>query len=199
MRGVSSWYICPEASFSSWKILIIFWENQGNIREFYFENCVGTLLYHENDTITITVTHLKNVSGIFTSNKIHNFDLVHFLYFQNMSYLVLVIVVCMVSECHCASNGTNFIQGPADVYLNCILLGVALWSIIDCASSSSDMEHYETRFAYRNGKCHVCRADNENCVTLDYEYQLADPHFAIGENITFVLGRSLFILKTLSW
>ena len=109
-----------------------------------------------------------------------------------MSYLVLVIVVCMVSERHCVSNGVNFIQGPADVYLNCILLDVTSRSVIDCALRSSDMEHYENSLAYRNGKCHVCRADNENCVTLDYEYQLAGPHFAKGESITFVLGRSFF-------
>ena len=111
-----------------------------------YEFCIKIILYHESDTITITVTRLKMFRG-FCLKKIpdvgHNFNLVYFLYFQNMSYLVLVIVVCMVSKCHCVSNGINFIQGPADVYLNCILLDVAFRSIIDCALSSSYMEHYE--------------------------------------------------------
>ena len=91
-----------------------------------------------------------------------------------MLYLVLIVVFFMIDECHNTSNGVNYTQRSSDVYLKCInITDTRPRSIIECALLSSQIEHYENRFAYRNGNCHACRADNENCV----EYQLAGPHF----------------------
>ena len=109
----------------------------------------------------------------------------HFIgIFQTMFHFTLVIAVCMVSGHNCVSNGVNYIQGPNDVFLNCI--DVTSRSITDCALRASHMEHYENRFAYRNGKCHVCRADNENCVISVDEYKLAGPHFVKGRILCII-------------
>ena len=96
--------------------------------------------------------------------------------FRNMLYIVLIIVLCLVKGHSAASK---FILGPPSAFLNCI--EITSRSIIECALRASVMDHYENRLAYRNGKCHVCRADNENCVVSEDEYQLAGPHFIKGE------------------
>ena len=87
----------------------------------------------------------------------------------------------MADECYSVPNGVNYIQRSSDVYLNCVdITNIKSRSVIECALLASGMEHYEDRFAYRNGKCRVCRADNENCVVLAEEYKLAGPHFVKG-------------------
>ena len=111
--------------------------------------------------------------------------------FQDMLYIVLVIVGCMIGEHYCESNGINFIQGGHDVHLNCI--DVTSRSVIDCALKAHHMEHYEDRFAYRNGKCHVCRADDENCFVSPDEYLQAGPHFVKGRTLNIMWQEGIFM------
>ena len=111
-----------------------------------------------------------------------------------MCYLVLLILVFMFGKYNCVSDGVNFIQGPNDVSLNCI--DVASRSMTDCALTASHMEHYENRFAYRSGKCHVCRADNENCVISEDEYKVTGPHFVKGRRLA-ILRQLGIVIRTL--
>ena len=104
-----------------------------------------------------------------------------------MFYHVVITALFMAGECCSVSTGVNFIQGPPDVYLNCIqIIEITFRSIIECALRASQMAHYENRFAFSNGKCHVCRADNENCAVSDDEYQLAGPHFVRGGSLVIM-------------
>ena len=100
----------------------------------------------------------------------------------------------MFGKRNCVSDGVNFIQGPNDVSLNCI--DVTSRSMTDCALIASHMEHYENRFAYRSGKCHVCRADNENCVISEDEYKVTGPHFVKGRRLA-ILRQVGIVIRTL--
>ena len=75
---------------------------------------------------------------------------------------------------HVVSSEANFELGPPGVSLNCIPISSRY--IIECALQASMMDLYENQFVYRDGQCHVCRADNVNCAVSEHEYSLAGPH-----------------------
>ena len=92
---------------------------------------------------------------------------------RNM-HLDLILIVFTTKACCSISSGVEFIRGPPGISLYCIDIGdFTPRSVIECALRTSQMELYGNSFAYRNGKCYVCRADSENCNVSEDEYTWA--------------------------
>ena len=92
--------------------------------------------------------------------------------------LLVILVTCMVDMSRGVSTEATYQLRPSGVYLNCV--SISSRSSVDCALQASQMYLYKNQFAYRDGQCHICRADNANCAASDDEYLLAGPHHIRG-------------------
>ena len=54
-------------------------------------------------------------------------------------------------------------------------------STVNCALRAAGMAYYDNSFAYRDGKCYLCRADNVNCAASQTEFRLVGPHYFQGK------------------
>ena len=99
-------------------------------------------------------------------------------YFTRTMHCLGILVTIIIVVSPGVSTEANFTLGPPGVSLNCI--PISSRSSVECALRASNMDLYEGQFAYRDGQCHVCRADNINCAVLEDEYLLAGPHHFRG-------------------
>ena len=107
----------------------------------------------------------------------YGFRLKHLIDSTDM-FLLVIFITCTVVVSHCESTEAKFELGSPDVSLNCI--PISSRSSVECALRASQIALYGNQFAYRDGQCHVCRADNVNCAVSEAEYLLAGPHHVRG-------------------
>ena len=99
---------------------------------------------------------------------------IELMFFCRNMHLDLILIVFTTKACCSISSGVEFIRGPPGISLYCIDIGdFTPRSVIECALRTSQMDLYGNSFAYRNGKCYVCRADSENCNVSEDEYTWA--------------------------
>ena len=106
-------------------------------------------------------------------------------------YLLVIFMICMVDVSHGVSSVAIYTLRSPGVSLNCI--SISSRSRIECALRASAVGLYGDQFAYRDGQCHVCRANNANCAVSEDGYLLAGPHHVRGRFIVcFVFPRRYY-------
>ena len=101
-----------------------------------------------------------------------------------MMYPVAILVVCIMVELSIVTSGANFTlssQNYNDIYCVEFTSNYGIRSTVDCALRAAGMAYYDNSFAYRDGKCYLCRADNVNCAASQTEFRLVGPHYFKGK------------------